>query len=100
MEEAVRDYFNGNKGTFVIVYGKASGFQEFVQNTYQVSDMLRDGANNDDGVIIILKKWAGEVIDMRVEKPPLVRGQKELLKNVSHNVEKEGGKGVPPDEDL
>jgi hypothetical protein len=58
--------------------------------------MLRDSTNDDEGVVSVLKNGAGKVVDKRVEKQPLTGGQEEkLLENVSDNVKKEGGEGVP-----
>jgi hypothetical protein len=75
--------------------GKAHGRGEIIENTFQVNDMLRDGTDDDEGVIGILKDRARKVVNQRMEEQPLTRGQeKQLLENVSHNVEKEGRKGV------
>jgi hypothetical protein len=53
--------------------------------------MVRDSADDDQGIINVLKDRARKVIDQRVEEEPIPRGlEKELLEDVGNNVEKEG----------
>jgi hypothetical protein len=58
--------------------------------------MIRDSPNDDKSVVSILKNGAREIVNKRVKEEPSPGSlEKELLKNISHNIEKEGGKGVP-----
>jgi hypothetical protein len=57
--------------------------------------MLRDSANDNNGVIGILENRARKIVDKRVKKQTLPRGhKKELLENIGNNIKKKGGERV------
>jgi hypothetical protein len=62
---------------------------------FEVGDMVRDGSNNDEGVVGVLEDGARKVIDKGVEEKASKGGQAEhLLEDISNNVEKERGERV------
>jgi hypothetical protein len=58
--------------------------------------VLRDGPDNNQGVVGILKDRARKAIDQGVKKQPVTRSLEEkLLKHIGDNVKEEGGERVP-----
>jgi hypothetical protein len=55
-----------DEGAFVEVDGKPSSSREIVQDTLQISHMLRNSADDDEGVIGVLEDRARKVVDQGV----------------------------------
>jgi hypothetical protein len=55
-----------NEGAFVEIDDETSGRQEAVQDSLEICNMLRDGPDDNEGIISVLKDSAGEVVDKRV----------------------------------
>jgi hypothetical protein len=57
--------------------------------------MVRDGSNDNEGVISILEDGTREIINKRVKEKTFTSGvEQELLKDIHNNVEEERGKRV------
>jgi hypothetical protein len=81
-----------NESTFVEVDGEASCCREIVKSRFKIDDMVRDSADDDQGIISVLKNRARKIIDKGVEEEPITTGlEEELLEDVGNDVEKEGG---------
>jgi hypothetical protein len=86
---------NRDEGALVEVDDQARSGGKGVQNRLEVSHMLRNGSDNNKGVVRVLKHRAEQVVNKGMEEQPLPRGLKEhLLENISNNVEEERGEGV------
>jgi response regulator of citrate/malate metabolism len=79
----------------VEVDGEPGGLREVIKDLFEVRNMLRNSANDDECVVSILKDRTEEVINERVEEEPLPRGlQNHLLQDIHNNIEEERGEGV------
>jgi predicted house-cleaning noncanonical NTP pyrophosphatase (MazG superfamily) len=57
--------------------------------------MLRNGANNNEGIIRVLRNRTREITNKRVGEEPIARGlKKKLLENINNNVEEKRGEGI------
>jgi hypothetical protein len=87
--------FDRNESAFVEINVEPSGHREIIQESFKVSNMVRDGSNDNEGVISILEDGTREIIDKRVKEKTFTRGvEQELLKDIHNNVEEERGKRV------
>jgi hypothetical protein len=75
----------------VEVDGEAGCSREIVESRFKIGDMVRDSADDDQGIVSVLKDRARKIIDKRVEEEPITRGMEEELEDVGNNIEKEGG---------
>jgi hypothetical protein len=75
----VRVSLNGDKGTFMEVNRETCSLREVIENLLQVCHVLRDGPNNDEGVVGILKDRTRKVIHKRVEEEASLRHVKQQL---------------------
>jgi hypothetical protein len=81
-----------NESALVEVDGEAGCSREIVESRFKIGDMVRDSADDDQGIVSVLKDRARKIIDKRVEEEPITRGmEEELLEDVGNNIEKEGG---------
>jgi hypothetical protein len=56
--------------------------------------MLRDGPDDDEGVVSVLKDGAGEVVDQRVKEEAVSRGVEDhLLKDINNDIKQKKGRG-------
>jgi hypothetical protein len=87
--------FDGDKGAFVEIDGQAGSGREIIKHLLKIGNMVRDSANDNEGVIGILEDGAGEVIHQGVKEKTREGGDaKHLLKDVSNDVKQEGGERV------
>jgi hypothetical protein len=88
--------FYGDKSALVKVDGKTSGSGEGVQKRFKVVNMLRNSADDDEGVVSILENRAGEIIHQRMKQKAVPRSREQkLLEHVSDDVKQERGQRVP-----
>jgi hypothetical protein len=86
---------NRDEGALVEVDDQARSGRKGIQNLLEVDHMLRNGSDDDKGVVRVLNYRAEQIINKGMEEQPLPRGLKEhLLENISNNVKEEGGEGV------
>jgi hypothetical protein len=84
--------FDGNESAFMEIYGKTSCRREVIKSKLEVGDVVRDSADDNQSVISILEDRTGEVINQGVKEEAITGGlEKELLEDISNNVEQEGG---------
>jgi hypothetical protein len=57
---------DGNGDAFVEIDDETGGRREAIQESLEICNMLRDGPDDNEGIIGILKDRAGEVVDKRV----------------------------------
>jgi hypothetical protein len=77
------------------VNSEPHGRGEGVESPLEVSHMLRDGPDDDEGVIGVLEDGTRKIVDKRVEKEPITRSLEEkLLENISNDSKNKGGQGI------
>jgi hypothetical protein len=87
--------FDGNEGTLMKVNGEASGSREIIEQSLKISHVIRDSPDDNKGVISILEDGTREVIHQRVEEKPRPRSmEKELLEDISNDIEEERRKRI------
>jgi hypothetical protein len=87
--------FYRDEGAFVVVDGKTRGSREVIQNLFEIGNVLRDSANDYEGIVSILENRAREVVHQGVQKQPLMGGtEDQLLENISKNVEEKRREGI------
>jgi hypothetical protein len=87
--------FDGNEGTFMKVNGEASGSGEIIKQGLKISHVIRDSPNDNKSVICILEDRTREVINQRVQEKPSPRSmKKQLLEDISNDIEKERRKRI------
>jgi hypothetical protein len=57
---------DGNGDAFVEIDDETGGRREAIQDSLEICNMLRDGPDDNEGIISVLKDSAGEVVDKRV----------------------------------
>jgi hypothetical protein len=87
--------FNGNEGALMEVNGEASGSGEIIEQSLKIIHVIRDSPNDNKSVVRILEDRTQKVIYQRVEEKPRPRSmKKELLEDISNDIEEERRKRI------
>jgi hypothetical protein len=78
------------------VNGEANGSREIIEQSLKIIHVFRDSPNDNKSVVRILEDRTRKVMYQRVEEKPRPRSmKKELLEDISNNIEEERRKRIP-----